>query len=182
MHICDTSCITIMCVNKHTDIIMMTSWNENIFRVTGPLWGESTGHWWIPLPKASEAELWCFLWSALRKRLNKQSKHRWCDLRRHRTHYDVTAMITKLGMTKLVHTLNFNIHGKQSFFHVELEDSINETDQWHMCLYNQRYYPWPLPCKSLIPCIRSRLNAVVQLQTPTTKRVNIIMQFIHFFA
>ena len=23
----------------------MTSSNENIFRVTGPLWGESTGHW-----------------------------------------------------------------------------------------------------------------------------------------
>ena len=42
---------------------MMTSWNENIFRVTGPLCGESTGHRWIPLVKASDAELWCFLWS-----------------------------------------------------------------------------------------------------------------------
>ena len=27
------------------------------------LGGESTGHRWIPLIKASEAELWCFLWS-----------------------------------------------------------------------------------------------------------------------
>ena len=44
---------------------MMTSSNGNIFRVTGPLWGESTGHRWIPLTKASDAELWCFLWSAL---------------------------------------------------------------------------------------------------------------------
>ena len=43
---------------------MMTSSNGSIFRVTGPLWGEFTGHWWIPLPKASDAELWCFLWSA----------------------------------------------------------------------------------------------------------------------
>ena len=34
------------------------------FRLTGPLWGESTGHRWIPLTKASDAELWCFLWSA----------------------------------------------------------------------------------------------------------------------
>ena len=42
----------------------MTSSNENNFRVTGPLWGESTGHRWIPLTKASDAELWCFLWSA----------------------------------------------------------------------------------------------------------------------
>ena len=26
--------------------------------------GEFTGHWWIPLTKASGAELWMFLWSA----------------------------------------------------------------------------------------------------------------------
>ena len=44
---------------------MMTSSNENIFRVTGPLWGESNGYRWIPLTKASDAELWSFLWSAL---------------------------------------------------------------------------------------------------------------------
>ena len=35
-----------------------------LFRVTGPLWGESTGHWWIPHTKASDAELWCLLWFA----------------------------------------------------------------------------------------------------------------------
>ena len=43
---------------------MMTSSNGNIFRVTGHLCGEFTGPRWIPLTKASEAELWCFLWSA----------------------------------------------------------------------------------------------------------------------
>ena len=43
---------------------MMTSSNGNIFRVIGPLWGESTGHRWIPLTKASDAEPWCFLWRA----------------------------------------------------------------------------------------------------------------------
>ena len=43
---------------------MMTSSNGNIFRVTGLLWVEFTGHRWIPLTKASDAELWCFLWSA----------------------------------------------------------------------------------------------------------------------
>ena len=31
------------------------------FRVTGPLCGEFTGHRWIPLTKASVAELWYFL-------------------------------------------------------------------------------------------------------------------------
>ena len=35
----------------------------NIFRVTGPLCEEFTGHRWIALTKASDAELWCFLWS-----------------------------------------------------------------------------------------------------------------------
>ena len=40
---------------------MMTSSNENIFRVTGPLGGESTSHRWIPLAKAIDDELWCFL-------------------------------------------------------------------------------------------------------------------------
>ena len=43
---------------------MMTSSNGNIFRVIGPLCGEFTGHRGIPLTKASDAELWCFLWSA----------------------------------------------------------------------------------------------------------------------
>ena len=43
---------------------MMTSSNGNIFRVTGHLCGEFTGPCWIPHTKASEAELWCFLWSA----------------------------------------------------------------------------------------------------------------------
>ena len=38
---------------------MMTSLNGNIFRVTGPLWGEFTGQRWITLTKASDAELWC---------------------------------------------------------------------------------------------------------------------------
>ena len=40
---------------------MMTSSNGNIFRVTVPLWGESTGDRWIPLTTVSDAELSCFL-------------------------------------------------------------------------------------------------------------------------
>ena len=42
----------------------MGSSNGNIVRVTSPLCGKSTGDRWIPLTKASEAELWCFLWSS----------------------------------------------------------------------------------------------------------------------
>ena len=49
--------------------VMMTSSNETIFRVTGHLCAEFTGHRWIPRTKASDAELWGFLWS---KGLSKQ--------------------------------------------------------------------------------------------------------------
>ena len=47
-----------------TVIVMMTSSNGNIFRVTGHLCWDFTGPRWIPRTKASDAELWCFLWSA----------------------------------------------------------------------------------------------------------------------
>ena len=42
---------------------MMTSSNENILHIIGPLCGEFTGYQWIRLTKASDAELWCFPWS-----------------------------------------------------------------------------------------------------------------------
>ena len=46
--------------------VLYRLWNHdgNIFRVTGSLCGEFTGLRWIPNTKASDAELWCFLWSA----------------------------------------------------------------------------------------------------------------------
>ena len=62
---------------------MMTSSNGNIFRVTssGHLCREFTGPRWIPRTKASDAELWCFLWSNLRlnQRLSKQSWGLWFE-------------------------------------------------------------------------------------------------------
>ena len=69
-------------------IAMMTSSNGNIFRVTGHLCVEFTGHRWIPNTKASDAKLRCFLWSALNKRLSKQWQGWWfetplCSLWRH---------------------------------------------------------------------------------------------------
>ena len=59
------------------DKSMMMSSNGNIFHVTHPLWGEYSGHRWIPPIKASDAELWCFFDLWLNKRLSK-----------HRAHYD----------------------------------------------------------------------------------------------
>ena len=73
---------------------MMTSSNENLIRVTGLLCEEFTVHRWIPFTKASDAELWCFLWSA--PRINGWvNKHEAGDLRRHDDHYDITVMKCK---------------------------------------------------------------------------------------
>ena len=78
-----TSVITAL----HNDVI-----KGNIFRVTGPLCGKFTGHRWIPRTKASDAELWCFLWSVpwINGWVNNSEVG---DLRRQRTHYDVIAMV-----------------------------------------------------------------------------------------
>ena len=50
--------------SSHFASPMVTSSNGNIFRITGHLCGEFTGHRWIPRTMASNVELWCFLWSA----------------------------------------------------------------------------------------------------------------------
>ena len=68
----------------------MISSKGNIFRVTVPLWGEFTGLRWIPLTKASDAELWCFLY--LRRTKGWANNRDAGDLRRYRVHYDVTVM------------------------------------------------------------------------------------------
>ena len=71
---------------------MKTTSNGNIFRVTDPFVRGTTGHRWIPLTKASDAELWRFV-------LFEQTWTNGCtnnrddsDLKRHRAHYDVTVM------------------------------------------------------------------------------------------
>ena len=74
-----------------SDLYMMTSWDGEIFRVTGQLRGEVTSHQWIPLTMASDAELWCFFICAwINAWVNNGEVG---DLCRHRAHYDVTAMI-----------------------------------------------------------------------------------------
>ena len=73
-------------------LYMMTSSNGNIFRVTGHLCGEFTGHRWIPDTKASEAEPLMF--SLICAWINGWVNN--CDAgdsRRHRVHHDVIVMI-----------------------------------------------------------------------------------------
>ena len=73
---------------------IMTSSNQNSFRVTGHLCGEFTGQRWIPLTKASDAELWCFRSSVpwINGWVNNRAAG---DLRRHRCHNDVIVMVVE---------------------------------------------------------------------------------------
>ena len=74
--------------------IMMTSSNGSIFRATGHLCGEFTGPRWIPLTKASDADL---MFSLICARINGWVNNRKAgDLGRHWAHYDVILMIHML--------------------------------------------------------------------------------------
>ena len=69
--------LSFLSVSKFTKrYSMMTPSDGNIFRGTGPLCGEFTGHRWIPLTKASDSE---FFYLHLNKRLSKQSWGWWFE-------------------------------------------------------------------------------------------------------
>ena len=70
----------------HDDVI---KWKH--FSRPWPLCREFARHRWIPLTKAMDAELWCFLWSApwIYRWVNNREAG---DLRGHRAHYDIIVM------------------------------------------------------------------------------------------
>ena len=59
------------------EVVMMTSSNGNIFRATGPLCGEFTGHRWITLTRPVTRSFDVFSELRLDKRWNKQSWGWW---------------------------------------------------------------------------------------------------------
>ena len=87
---------------------MMTSSNENIFRVTGLLCGEFSGHQWIPCTGASDAEL---MFSLICVWINSWVNNREAgDLKRHRAQYDVIVMLCYL--------LDDTVFRMMSFMHI----------------------------------------------------------------
>ena len=83
---------------------MMTSSNGNIFRVTGHLCGEFTGHRWIPHTKASDAELWCFFDLSVNKRLSKQSWGWWVETPWHSCHVlNQTSIFVDAPFVKIIY-------------------------------------------------------------------------------
>ena len=90
---------------NHIQCFMMTSSNGNIFRVTGRLCGEFTGHRWIPLTRARKRRR-ALMFSLICAWVNGCINNREAgDLGRHRAHYDVIAMwmcISSYSLVKLV--------------------------------------------------------------------------------
>ena len=78
--VCETACQDYV-----KEMFMMTSWNGIIFRITGPLCGEFTGHLaQRPVTRGFDVfSIWV-------------NNRRAGDLRRYRAHYDVTVMVGPL--------------------------------------------------------------------------------------
>ena len=77
---------------RETQMLMMASSNGNIFRVTGPLWGNPPMD---PLTKATDAELFYIFCALTSTWPNNRDAS---DLRRHRAHFDVTVMFRRCAL------------------------------------------------------------------------------------
>ena len=115
---------------------MMTSSNGNIFRVTGSLCWEFTNHRWILRTKESDAELWCFLWSApwINGWVNTREV---CDLRRHRAHHDITVMYllywcSKHCYWKFISLYTVEMNACMSYF----SSLLRKKHWWHFYFSN----------------------------------------------
>ena len=124
---------------------MMASSNGNIFHVTGPLCGKFTGHRLISCTKASDAEFWCFLWSApwINGWVNNCEAG---DLRRHRAHYDATGIQCSnregwgsVAFTKSQQTQHSTNYAYQSLGVMSVDGLLNEQSGIEMAIENL----WP---------------------------------------
>ena len=136
------------------NVIMMTPSNWNILRIAGSLCGQFIGHRWIPLTKASDAELWGFLDLRLNKR-NKQSRRRWFDAPSRSLwykHIHYNALESLFGSHALIvqkHTLS----------HLHM-----------VCRDTQIYSLWAMPVQDwLMPCyqlfVGHNMAGIIRCQT-----------------
>ena len=108
--------------------------SSNILRVTGPFWGEFLGHRWIPLPKTSDAELWCSLWSAPEQMVEQTIETP--------VIWDATALI----MTSLKCLDRFlDMADKTYFFCLSTSTQIHEST-WSVLLHFNQL--WIFPCRN----------------------------------
>ena len=123
------------CIYPHP---VMTSSNGNIFRVTGPLCGEFTGHRWIPLShrsilltKASDTEPW-FFYLRMNKRLSKQSRRLWFETPSRSLWRHCNALALSYGVNNLEDCVQiWSVH-KHSIGTIKLESVVSaQTNARH---------------------------------------------------
>ena len=92
------------CCLTRIGFFMMMSSSGNTFCSTGHLCGEFTDDRWIPCTKASDAELWCFLWSARGWWFEMPSCPLWCHCNDIRwSHGHLIFMITISVPRKIIY-------------------------------------------------------------------------------
>ena len=149
-------CHEIRNVRRQLNLSMMTSSNENIFRVTGPLCAEFTGHRWFPRTKASDAEPWCFLWSPPEATVEQTWIRRWFEtpsrsLWRHCNVMETSVFNkTKNHLQVTILIMYIPIQAKTRYFHLCL--SKHKWFKLQFGKYNLNTEPfschtitWPMP-------------------------------------
>ena len=120
---------------------MMIAWHGNIFCITGPLWGESTGHRWIPLTKGQWYRkrpiirncIVFFAVSLLNNLLNKQFSCWWSEIQWHLC--DITVMIYHEHFSLIsTHFFHFNC-----VYHALPRDEITPS-RWCIQLHCHHVY------------------------------------------
>ena len=113
--------------------IIMTSPNGNIFRVTGPLWGEFTGHRWIPLQRPVTQSFDVFFDLRLNKQLSKQSRRRWFETPSLSLwyHYNVLLVwFVVLSMSISLGQAVMKVPNTVAFYHVNFKQTHNVINTW----------------------------------------------------
>ena len=125
-------------------LAMMTSSNGNIFRVTGPLCGEFTGHP-TQRPVTRIFDVFFDLW--LNKRLSNTREAG--DLRRHHAHYDVTIMLWWPYATEHASPLceqesNISDNWWPMAAEIKMKNGVNDDAKTKQ-IYSVRRYNWLCP-------------------------------------
>ena len=99
MHALTSMPVKLIALGETSGRVVMTSWNGNIFHIMGPLCGDFTGNRWIPIKKGQWRR--ALMFSLISAWINGWVNNREAgDLRRNRSHYDVTVMV----VYKIKHT------------------------------------------------------------------------------
>ena len=160
----------------HIDGIV-EAWRLHQMETLPRYWGESTGHRWIPLTKATMLSFDFFSLS-LNKRLSKQSRRG--KLSRNRSHHDVTLM--RLWCFQSVSYAAMAGNNLAIKLPEVCPMAINGSSNLHSCFRGGHVFKWFELSVAQYICLFSRvITDCVTLHTQK-KRINVYLYFpgIHY--